>query len=177
MSGSPKKRERRERTQKFLADEEQVEDLLAYIAAGGRLREFCMQKDLTYSTVQERITSSDAVMPRYQSAMDARSDLERERIEEIIELVENGQMDPKAGAVAIGGRQWLAKTMNRRRYGDQQVVDVAVTDKTRLHIEALRLIARRPRRQITAEVIEGVFSQLPAQVAAEALPVALVSRE
>lgn len=171
MTGSPNKRARRERTQAFLADVEEVDDLLAYIAAGGRLRDFCVQRDLVYSTVQERITSSDGTSVRYQAAMDARSDLERERIEEIIEKVERGEMDPKAGAVAIGGRQWLAKTMNRRRYGDQQVVDVAVTDKTRLHIEALRLLARKPRRELS--IIQGEFIPLPT----EALPVELESRE
>lgn len=175
MTGTPNKRARRERTQAFLSDAEQIDELLGYIAAGGRMHDYCKERDLVYTTVHGRITANDELMPRYQSAMDARSDLQREEIERLIDQVERGEMDAKAAAVAIAGRQWVAKVLNRRRYGDQQVVDVAVTDKTRLHIEALRLIARRPRKELP--VIEAVFTPLPALTMAEAPPVSLVSRE
>jgi len=151
-----KKAERRQRTIEFLASEDSLEDLFAHISAGQSLRDYCVVKDMPYSTVQSALRGTEALEARYQAALDARSDLQRDKIEEIVEQVERGDIDPKAAAVAIGGRQWLAKVMNRKRYGDQQVVDVAVTDKTRLHLEALRLLARRPRAQVEVAQVPPV---------------------
>lgn len=162
MAGSPTKRARKERTAAFIQNQEMVDDLLAEIAAGAYLREYCLRNDIVYSTVQQAITSGDQ-LPRYQAALDARSDLAREDIEILVGKVERGEIDPKAAAVAIGGKQWLAKVLNRRRYGDQSVVDVAVTDVTKLHIAALRELSRLPRKpkELMGRVIEGEYVALP----------------
>lgn len=160
-----KRTERRERCQQHLTDPELLDDMFQHISAGQSLRDYCVVHDIPFSTVQGVLTTREDLVPRYQSAMEARSEVHREQIEKLVEQVERGEIDPKAAAVAIGGRQWLAKSMNRKRYGDQQVIDVAVTDKTRLHLEALRLLARRPRRVEVTQVqtvIEGTFVALPA---------------
>lgn len=157
--------ERRERCQRHLNDPELLDDLFANISSGESLVNYCKIHDIPFSTVQAALTSRADLEPRYRAAVEARSELHREQIERLVGQVEEGTIDPKAAAVAIGGRQWLAKAMNRKRYGDQQTVDVAVTDKTQLHLEALRLLARRPRQGVTVtqveQVIEGTFERLP----------------
>lgn len=170
---SSKRKERRERAQRYLTDPELLDDIFQHISAGQSLRDYCVVHDIPFSTVQRKLSADPDLEPQYRAAIEARSEVHREQIEALVEQVERGEIDPKAAAVAIGGRQWLAKAMNRKRYGDQQVVDVAVTDKTKLHLEALRMLARRPRREIIAtqvdEIVDGTF-EVPALEAPQVLP-------
>jgi hypothetical protein len=143
MSGE--KAARRARTDAIFASEDKLEELFIYIATDGNFREWCHINQVPYATVRDRIVANQELNAKYEAALQARADHQRERIEELTQKVENNEIDPKAAAVAIAGRQWLAKVLNRKRYGDQQQLDVAVTDKTALHLEALRQLARKPR--------------------------------
>ena len=136
---------RRERTSALLADREALADLLEHIASGGRLRAFCDEHVYSYSTVQAALTKREDLAPLYDAALDARSDLQREQIEKLTKQVISGELDPKAAKVAIESLQWLAEKMNPRRYGQRQQVDVQVTDMTKLHLEAVRQLALKPR--------------------------------
>jgi hypothetical protein len=142
---SSEKAARRARTDAIFASEDRLEELFIHIATDGNFREWCVLNDVPYATVRDRIIANDELSSRYNAALEARADYQRDRIEKLTQQVENGEVDPKAGAVAIAGRQWLAKVLNRRRYGDQQQLDVGITDKTALHLEALRQLARKPR--------------------------------
>lgn len=156
---------RRERTHAFLVDKAAIAELLVYLADGGSLRRFCESHVYAYGAVQSTLTKREDLLPLYDAALEARSDLQREQIEQLIRRVERGEIDPKAGAVALAGRQWLAEKMNPRRYGQRQQVDVQVTDMTKLHLEAVKALASKPRLAAieAVQVRPGEFS-VPALV-------------
>lgn len=151
--------ERRMRAAQILGSDEELEALFEVISAGESLRDYCIVMDVPYATIQEALVRDHNT--RYVAAMHNRAEVRRERIEAIIKKVEEGQMDPKAGAVTIGGLQWLAKVDNRKRFGDQQQIDVAVTDKTKLLMEAMKRFARMPRKQVQAEVVQASLPAPP----------------
>lgn len=50
------------------------------------------------------------------------ADLMDDRIMEVVNKVENGDIDPHAAKVAISGLQWRASKLAPKKYGDRQIV-------------------------------------------------------
>lgn len=72
MAGTPKKRERRERLQQLLADEEAFDWICARIASGDNLVNFCRELDIPYVAVNEWIQEDDDRRKQYKEALDLR---------------------------------------------------------------------------------------------------------
>ena len=143
MPGTPKKRERKELSEKTMSSPDFWEQLWNHLAEGNTLRSFVSDLSVvTYSELFSRIHKTPELLERYESVRNARALANAERIESLAERVEKEQIDPNAAKVAIGARQWLAERMDSKRWGNRIQQDVQITDTTQLHLEAVRNLMR-----------------------------------
>jgi hypothetical protein len=45
-------------------------------------------------------------------------------IEDVLDDVRTGKLDPQAGRVVVDGKKWIASKLNAKRYGDRIAHDV-----------------------------------------------------
>jgi hypothetical protein len=98
------------------------------IAAGESMRQIATSLGLSAGAIPQRAATDPAFAERYARAMEIRADVHAERIEELAERTEAGDIDPQAARVAIDARKWTAAKLRPKRYGDriQQDVDATV---------------------------------------------------
>ena len=189
VATTPDDPESRYFTRNWLAVPDNIERLLETISSGQSLRRFCEKHGLTYSPVQRALTSDD-LEPRYRAAQEEMAEHLLGEIERISKLVEGeilrdehgnavlnddgdaimvAGLDPKAAAVILDGLKWRITKLNQRRYSDRMINENHIIDHGKLHQQAIRELARRPRGQL----IEGevIRRELTAPVSeAPALP-------
>lgn len=75
----------------------------------------------------------------YARARETRAAKHAERIEELAEMVETGDIDTNAARVSIDARKWIASRMDAARWGDTKapLLNITLTD---LHLGSLRRI-------------------------------------
>lgn len=131
----------REATRHWLQDKENVDELLERLAEGERLRPICDGLQLVYSTVMRYLVRHHN--DEYEAAKEVRADSALDEIAEIEDDLETDpDMDFNTARELIKSKQWRAERLNPRRYSPKQTVDMNVTDKTALHLEAVRQLAR-----------------------------------
>lgn len=83
----------------------------------------------------------------YARARETRAAKHAERIEELADLVETGEIDTNAARVSIDARKWIASRMDAAKWGDTKapLVNITLTD---LHLGSLR--------RIEPEVIDSI---------------------
>jgi hypothetical protein len=74
----------------------------------------------------------------YDAAKKAQAQYHAERIADISDKVENGQLDPASARISSENRKWVAARLDPSQYGDRIQADIAVTDVTALHLAAMR---------------------------------------
>ncbi len=116
------------------------------ISSGIALMEFCQVEDVPYTTVQGRMRRSAELTARLSRAREARALVHVERMEDIANRVESGELDPKRASVSLQARQWLSSRMDQKIWGDLQKVqaDIKVTDVNQVYLDQLKgLMAKR----------------------------------
>lgn len=136
MAGNPIKRERRARWQTLKADPEFARQCIARIACGDSIRALAAENDIPINTFWHWITREhgDDLKAARQAAAAAMAD----RMLELADQVEAGELNPKAGQTAASIRQWLASRYDRETFGDKTKVDLTARSASQLHLEALR---------------------------------------
>lgn len=141
------------RARDWLLIEENVERLLAAISGGQSVRRFCEAEGIAYSPVQRALTG-DELEPRYRAAQEQMAEHLFGEQERICQLIEAGKMDGKDGGVILKNLEWRITKLNQRRYSDRIVQEQHTFDHTKMQMEAVRLLAGKPRRPaIEGEVI------------------------
>jgi hypothetical protein len=74
----------------------------------------------------------------YQEAKKQQARYQAERVAEIADKVELGQLDPASARVAADNRRWVASKLDPSTYGDRVAMDVQLTDVTAMHLNAMR---------------------------------------
>jgi len=119
------------------------------ISAGVALMEYCQVEDIPYNVVQGRIRRSADLTARLGRAREARASVHAERMEDIANRVESGELDPKRAQVSLQARQWLASRMDSKIWGDLQKVEanVKVADVTEVYLDQLKdlMLDRKPK--------------------------------
>ena len=135
-----KKGLRKIRMEELLASEEFWEKLFNSIATGMSLMEFCRLEDVKYTVVQGRMRHQPELTARLARAREARALVHAERMEQLADRVESGELDPKRAAVSLQARQWLASRMDSKQWGDLQKVqaDIKVTDVSQVYLDQLK---------------------------------------
>ncbi len=124
------------------------------ISAGVALMEYCQVEDIPYNVVQGRIRRSADLTARLGRAREARASVHAERMEDIANRVESGELDPKRAQVSLQARQWLASRMDSKIWGDLQKVqaDIKVADVTEVYLDQLKgLMQQRDPKVINPE--------------------------
>jgi hypothetical protein len=78
----------------------------------------------------------------YQAAKKAQAQYQAERVADIADKVEAGQLDPASARISSDNRKWVAARLDPSTYGDRVQADIQLTDVTALHLEAMRQAMR-----------------------------------
>jgi hypothetical protein len=76
--------------------------------------------------------------PDYDAAKREQAQYHAERIAEIADKVEEGTLDPASARISSDNRKWIAARLDPSQYGDKIQADIAVTDVTQMHLQAMR---------------------------------------
>lgn len=134
MAGSPKRAERRERFEAWVADPEgAMSELCEWMCEGKSLRTFIVGKDFPYGSVYEWIAADESRADRYAHARDIRATNLSEQIEDeaFADPPQNSRGDVDSGAVQlmrlrVDSIKWAASKLAPKRYGDKIEVDATV---------------------------------------------------
>lgn len=119
------------------------------ISSGISLMEYCQVEDVPYNVIQGRMRRSPELTARLSRAREARALVHADRMEDIANRVESGELDPKRASVSLQARQWLASRMDSKIWGDLQKVqaDIKVQDVTEVYLDQLKdlMLKREPK--------------------------------
>jgi hypothetical protein len=125
MAGTPKKKERKERSSAFIHSPEAMTVICEWAAQGKPLSELTRTMDIPYTTVANWINADDQRKVDYARAREAGADYLAEQILTIADERPHGNnlgnIDP--GYVAwqksrIDARKWIASKLKPKSYGD-----------------------------------------------------------
>ena len=109
------------------------------IGNGESLRGVSKDLGIPFQTVWSAIMSDDKRRAAYEDAKMSRAHFHASKIEEILENVESGKIEPSAARVSIDARKWLASKMYPKFFSDKIHLQHDMTvDVRKQHIEELR---------------------------------------
>ena len=109
------------------------------IGNGESLRGVSKDLGIPFQTVWSAIMSDDKRRAAYEDAKMSRAHFHASKIEEILEDVESGKIEPHAARVSIDARKWLASKMYPKFFSDKLHLQHDMTvDVRKQHIEELR---------------------------------------
>ena len=114
------------------------------IGNGESLRETAKDLGIPFQTVWSAIMIDEGRRATYEDARLARAHYHAAKIEEILEEVEAGRIEPQVARVSIDARKWLAAKMYPKFFSDRLQLQHDVTvDVRKQHIEELRRLNRK----------------------------------
>ena len=144
---------------KLMSEESFWNEVFERIGEGGSLRGVARDHGIAYATLHDRIHAEDGRKRRYLERLTSRAMHHAARIEELVEMVESGEIDPQPAKVAIDARKWIASRFHPQQFSERLAMEARVEqiDVGRMYLDALREFSRRSR-----EVKPGVAdSSLP----------------
>ena len=114
------------------------------IGNGESLRGVSKDLGIPFQTVWSAIMIDERRKATYEDAKMSRAHFHAARIEELIEEVELGNIDPRVARVSIDARKWLAAKMYPKFFSERVQLQHDVTvDVRKQHIEELRQMNRK----------------------------------
>ena len=115
------------------------------ISSGVALFEYCQVEDIPYTTIQGRMQRSPELTAKLSRAREARALVHVERMEDIADRVESGELDPKRASVSLQARQWLSSRMDSKVWGDLQKIEanIKVVDVTEVYLDELKVLMQQ----------------------------------
>ena len=109
---------------------EAIARLCRGVAAGLTVSKCCKMDGMpSKETIFEWLMDDADFSDQYARAREARADARSERIDELSEKVESGELGPNEARVIIDAEKWQAGKENSKRYGDRLQLDADVTMK------------------------------------------------
>lgn len=111
--------------------QDQVTRILELIEGGASERAACMEVGMNRSTFRSRALAMGAA-DQYARATASLARDQVERIEQALEELESGKLDPATVRVLVDSRKWIASKLFPRQWGDKVAVtggDPAAGDK------------------------------------------------
>ena len=132
------------------------EDFFFRIGNGESLRGAAKDLGVPFQTVWSAIMIDERRRATYEDAKMSRAHYHAAKIEEILEEVEAGKMEPQVARVSIDARKWLAAKMYPKFFSDKLQLQHDVTvDVRKQHIEELRRMSRKRQEKQTLTVEES----------------------
>ena len=126
------------------------------IGNGESLRETAKDLGIPFQTVWSAIMIDEGRRATYEDAKISRAHYHAAKIEEIIEQLEAGRIEPQVARVSIDARKWLAAKMYPKFFSDKFQLQHDVTvDVRKQHIEELRRMSRERQEKQTLTVEES----------------------
>jgi len=115
------------------------------VSSGVALFEYCQVENIPYTTIQGRMLKSPELTAKLSRAREARALVHVERMEDIADRVESGELDPKRASVSLQARQWLSSRMDSKVWGDLQKIEanIKVVDVTEVYLEELKVLMQQ----------------------------------
>ena len=114
------------------------------IGNGESLRGVSNDLGVPFQTVWSAIMSDEKRRATYEDAKMSRAHYHASKIEEILEDVESGKIEPSVARVSIDARKWLAAKMYPKFFSDKFHLQHHMTvDVRKQHIEELRKMTKR----------------------------------
>ena len=136
------------------------------IGEGVSLRSIAEDHGVAYSTLHDRIHADDERKRRYLEALTSRAMHHAARIEELVELVESGKLEPHAAKVAIDARKWIASRFHPRQFSERLALDARVEkiDLAQMHLQELKnLMQKKKVKEINPEKTDALENQSPVE--------------
>ena len=134
------------RTQKIspiLREEKFWNEFFFRIGNGESLRGVSRDLGVPFQTVWSSIMIDEKRKATYEDAKISRAHFHSAKIEEIIEEVELGNIDPQVARVSIDARKWLAAKMYPKFFSDRVQLEHDLTVNVRKHhIDELRKMTK-----------------------------------
>ena len=113
------------------------------IGNGESLRGVSKSLGVPFQSVWSSIMSCEKRRIAYEDAKISRAHYHSAKIEEILEDLEKGRIEPKIARVSIDARKWLAAKMYPKFFSDKFEIkhDMSI-DVRKMHIEELRRMTR-----------------------------------
>lgn len=104
--------------------QEIIQGFCRLIAAGLSVKKACIVDGMpAESTIFLWLYEDDDFSEHYARARERRADARAERIDDICQKVESGELKPDAARVIIDAEKWQAGKENAKRYGDRLQLD------------------------------------------------------
>jgi len=128
----------------FLMNKDFWEQFFLRIGNGESLRGVSKDLGVPFQTVWSAIMSDEKRRATYEDAKMSRAHFHASKIEEILEDVESGKIEPHAARVSIDARKWLASKMYPKFFSDRvhHQHDMTV-DVRKQHLEELRRLSQK----------------------------------
>ena len=129
-----------QRTEKLFSEEYFWDQIFHRIGEGESLRVVSNNYGVPYSTLHDRIHKEESKKLRYLEALTSRAMYHAARIEEIVEMVEEGRISPISAKVVIDARKWIASRFHPRQFSEK-LTGEGITkgqDIAKLHLLELR---------------------------------------
>ena len=128
----------------FLKNKDFWEQFFLRIGNGESLRGVSKDLGVPFQTVWSAIMSDEKRRATYEDAKMSRAHYHASKIEEILEDVESGKIEPSVARVSIDARKWLAAKMYPKFFSDKFHLQYDMTvDVRKQHIEELRKMTKR----------------------------------
>lgn len=99
-------------------DDELFENICINIAGGMSVQAACAKLETRYEYFYRAINLTDQNYARYARAREARADVRFDRMDELLDDIRKGVVDPAAGRVLMDGIKWMAGKEKSKVYGD-----------------------------------------------------------
>ena len=125
--------------------------ILAHLAKGESVRSYVARtQGVSFSAVYRTLREDKLFAELYARAREDQADTYADKLMDLIDLVQAGEIDPQAARVAMDGIKWTASKLKPRTYGDRVAVDVEVSTK-----QSLVDVALANARQVSGTVIDA----------------------
>ena len=122
----------------ILEDNDFWKSFFKRIGEGDSLRMIASDYRIPKSTLWDWIQRDQNLITRYGEAQQSRAMHHAHSVEELIEKVECGEMDPHVARVSIDARKWLAAKFYPKMFSDRYKLDVESRDLSLQHLDALK---------------------------------------
>lgn len=114
----------------YVAKSDEIADqILERVAEGRSIVKTLAEPGMpTYTAWMRWLQNDPDLVERYARAKDDSADAHADKITNVAEKVESGELDPQAGRVVIDAMKWTAAKLKPKRYGDFQRTEISGPD-------------------------------------------------
>lgn len=128
-------------------DQAKAEQIVSKIWEGQSLRSAAASVGSKHNTFLDWAATNPSIGDQYARAIAERATVHAERIERVVDQVEDGSLAPDQARVMVDALKWTASKLNPKRYGDKLQLDADV----RLQVELIDATSAPAIAQVIAQ--------------------------